>query len=61
MGHDFYGAMMLVFTVLEYSRVTFTYCSQYRMIYCTSTAMCQVVKSTKGYQLSQWVMIQQYC
>ena len=42
MGHNFYGAMMLVCTVLKYNRVPFT-----------STTMCQVVKSTKGYQLDQ--------
>jgi len=34
MGHNFYGAMMLVFTV-KYSSVDLSYCSQYRMIYCT--------------------------
>jgi hypothetical protein len=41
MGHNFYGATMLVFTVLKYSIVTFTYCSQYRMTRSTRTVQIQ--------------------
>jgi hypothetical protein len=61
MGHDFSWSYDVGIYCTRVSRVTFTYCSQYHMICCTSTAMCQVVKSTKGYQLSQCVMIQQHC
>jgi hypothetical protein len=35
MGLNLYGSLMLVFTILKYSRATFTYCSQYHMIYYT--------------------------
>jgi hypothetical protein len=45
MGHNFFG--------LKYSRITFTFCSQYHMIYRTRAVQMQlVVKFTKGYEFS---------
>jgi hypothetical protein len=50
MGHNFYGVMMLdlcwYFTVWEYSRVTFTCCFQYYVIYCTRAVQIQQVVSS---------------
>jgi hypothetical protein len=55
MGYNFFGTMVLVFTVLKYRRVVFTYCSEYRTIYCTRTV--QIQKCAKWLSLPRAINI----